>query len=143
MSRHLPFLAEVLALAVCLPAAELWVASHVVGPTYAAMSYPYQQPYRAPRDTGFLLAPGELYVLADQRRGAPPPVGPIPLWPAAMLAPLAVGLTGTRTVRWYVRRRRRRSWITGGRCAACGYDLWATPDRCPECGASASVTPGT
>ena len=85
------------------------MASHVAGPTYAAMSYPYEKPYRPPRDTGFLLAPGKLYVLADQRRGAPPPVGPIPLWPAAMLAPLAVGLTGARAVRWCRRRRRHRS----------------------------------
>jgi hypothetical protein len=120
-----------LSLVLCVAATWLWVVSHVAGPTFAAMSYSHRETFAQPRDTGFLLTPGALYLMADQRRGAPPPRGPIPLWPLATLSAL---LPATAGIRFWRRRSDLRRRKAHGLCPCCGYDLRATQARCPECG---------
>jgi hypothetical protein len=110
----------------------VWIANHSNGPTYAAMTFGADEEYRAPRDRGLLVVGNGVYVMADQRRGTPPPGPFIPYW--VVIA--AAGLWPA----WYVPRlvgeHRRRRREARGLCWRCGYDLRATPHRCPECGAS-------
>jgi len=131
MTRRLLNLLTALSLVASVAATWLWAVSHVAGPTYAAMTHSHRDRFLPPRDRGFLLTPGFLYLGADQRRGAPPPWGPIPLGPVAALAGVAPAWTAVRVSR---RRRHVRRRLGDGLCPACGYDLRATPGRCPECG---------
>jgi hypothetical protein len=54
----------------------------------------------------------------------------VPFWFIALLLSI---LPTRRYMRW------RRSRISQGDCAVCGYDLRATPERCPECGTVAGA----
>jgi hypothetical protein len=86
MRRRLLNLLTLLSLLAFASVIWLWAVSHIAGPGYAAMSYDDDARFRPPRDTGFRFEPGSFSVMADQRRGAPPPWGPIPFWPLALMS---------------------------------------------------------
>src|SRR4051812_22366195 len=87
-------------------------------PGYSAMSYPNNVPFRSPRDTGFLPGPGSFSLMADQRRGAPPPWGPIPFWPLALMT---APLPARAGIMWWQRRTNLRQHLAHGLCPGCGY----------------------
>ena len=124
---------------VCVGTTALWIGNHRNGPTYAAMSHAWDEPYQPPQDTGLLVTPNGFYLMADQRRGAPSPTLFMPYW-------TIIAATSIWPV-WHGRQRSversRRTREAHGLCWSCGYDLRATPHRCPECGSLPRTSPTT